>query len=88
MPEHWNHIHVGFHPTAAEALSRKVAAQAARAANATPVPVIASSDLSTAQWNQLVGRIGALPQPKVSLKPSSAAIKDPAKPNGSAGPKH
>jgi hypothetical protein len=36
--------------------------------------------LSTTQWNQLVTRIGALPVPKVSSKPSGAAIKDPKPP--------
>jgi len=88
MPEHWDHIHVGFRPTAAEALSRKASAQAAKAGSSTPVPVIAASDLSAAQWSQLVGRIGALPQPTVAGKPSSAAIKDPAKAKGPAGSKH
>ncbi|HTZ86284.1 MAG TPA: lytic murein transglycosylase [Solirubrobacteraceae bacterium] len=90
MPEHWNHIHVGFHPTSAETLGPKAAqaARAAGAAKATPVPVIASSDLSATQWDQLVGRIGSLPQPKVAGKRSSAAIKDPTKPKGSAGSGH
>ncbi len=89
MPEHWDHIHVGFRPTAEEALSRKVStAQAAKAAKTTPVPVIAASDLSATQWSRLVGRIGALPQPKVAGKRSSAAIEDPAKPKGAAGSKH
>ena len=88
MPEHWNHIHVGFHPTAADLpLTPAAAAQAAKAAKAgqtAPAPVAATSDLSSTQWNQLVTRIGALPAPKVAVKPSSAAIKDPkqSKPNG------
>src|SRR6185437_13877677 len=77
MPEHWNHIHVGFRPTAAEAALGGQAASAARAGKATPSPVIVPSALSTTQWNQLVTRIGALPAPKVATKRSSAAIKDP-----------
>ncbi|HUA74410.1 MAG TPA: lytic murein transglycosylase [Solirubrobacteraceae bacterium] len=86
MPEHWNHIHVGFRPTAAEAAASGASApDAAQAAQATPTPVIAPSDLSSTQWNQLVGRIGALPAPNVATKPSASAIKDPAKPKGSAG---
>jgi soluble lytic murein transglycosylase-like protein len=76
MPEHWNHIHVGFRPTAAEAPQNGQAARAAGAKGA-PTPVIAPSELSSAQWNQLVGRIGALPAPKVAAKPSKSAIKDP-----------
>jgi hypothetical protein len=78
MPEHWNHIHVGFRPTAAELpLNAQASAKAAAAGKATPQAVIAPSDLSTTQWNQLVTRIGALPAPKVAAKPTSAAIKDP-----------
>jgi hypothetical protein len=73
MPEHWNHIHVGFHPSAVQLPLNGQAASAAKA----PSPVIVPSDLSTTQWNQLVTRIGALPAPKVAAKPSAAAIKDP-----------
>jgi soluble lytic murein transglycosylase-like protein len=87
MPEHWDHIHIGFHPTAGEvSLSTATTAKAAHSAAAgktAPAPVIVPSDLSTTQWNQLVTRIGALPAPKVAVKPSSSAIKDPksSKPN-------
>jgi Transglycosylase SLT domain len=77
MPEHWNHIHVGFRPTAAQLPLTGQAATAARAGKGAPSPVIVPSDLSTTQWSQLVTRIGALPAPKVAAKPSSAAIKDP-----------
>ncbi len=77
MPEHWNHIHVGFRPTAAQLPLNGQAATAASAGKGAPSPVIVPSDLSTTQWSQLVNRIGALPAPKVAAKPSSAAIKDP-----------
>jgi membrane-bound lytic murein transglycosylase B len=77
MPEHWNHIHVGFHPSAAQLPLNGQAAQAAAAGKAAPTPVIVPSDLSTTQWNQLVTRIGALPAPKVAAKRSPAAITDP-----------
>jgi soluble lytic murein transglycosylase-like protein len=78
MPEHWNHIHVGFHPTAAQLPPNgHAAASVAAAGKGAPSPVIVPSDLSTTQWNQLVTRIGALPAPKVAAKPSSSAIKDP-----------
>jgi soluble lytic murein transglycosylase-like protein len=83
MPEHWNHIHVGFRPTAAQLpLNGQAAASAASAGKGAPSPVIVPSDLSTTQWNQLVTRIGALPAPKVAAKPGPSAIKDP-KPAGS-----
>jgi soluble lytic murein transglycosylase-like protein len=80
MPEHWNHIHVGFRPAGGEVPAAPGAsadaAHSARAAKSAPAPVIAPSDLSTTQWNQLVARIGSLPAPKVAAKPSSSAIKD------------
>ncbi|HEY2217225.1 MAG TPA: lytic murein transglycosylase [Solirubrobacteraceae bacterium] len=87
MAEHWNHIHVGFRPTAADAPLSAAAAKAAHAAGAgaTPSPVVPSSDLSTTQWSQLVTRIGALPAPKVAGKRSPSAIKDPAKGKGTQG---
>jgi soluble lytic murein transglycosylase-like protein len=78
MPEHWNHIHVGFRPTAAQLpLNGQAAASAAGAGKGAPSPVIVPSDLSTTQWNQLVTRIGTLPAPKVAAKPGPSAIKDP-----------
>lgn len=83
MPEHWNHIHVGFRPVAGNVpLNPASAAKAAHSATAgktAPKPVLVPSDLSTAQWNQLVTRIGALPAPKVAAKPSPSAIKDSKK---------
>jgi hypothetical protein len=33
-------------------------------------------ELSTAQWEQLIARIAALPAPTVAVKPSSGAIPD------------
>ncbi len=82
MPEHWDHIHVGFRPVAGDVpLSPAAAAKAAHSAGAgqtAPAPVLALNPLSSTQWNQLVTRIGALPTPKVRVKPSSSAIKDPS----------
>jgi membrane-bound lytic murein transglycosylase B len=84
MPEHWNHIHVGFRPAPGGVqLTPAAAAKAAHSAGAgktAPTPVMAPSALSSTQWNQLVTRIGALPAPKVSLKRSSSAIDDPKQP--------
>jgi hypothetical protein len=84
MPEHWNHIHVGFRPAAgAVALSPADTAKAAHSAGAgqtAPTPVVEPSALSDTQWSQLVTRIGALPAPKVAAKRSPAAIKDAKQP--------
>jgi hypothetical protein len=89
MPEHWNHIHVGFRPAAGDVpLSPAASAKAAHSAGAgqtAPTPVVEPSALSTTQWNQLVTRVGALPAPKVAAKRSAVAIPDhpkQAKPKG------
>jgi hypothetical protein len=88
MPEHWNHIHVGFRPTATEVpldpAAAGNAAHSASAGKAAPAPVIVPSDLSTTQWSQLVNRIGSLPAPKVAAKRTPSAIKDPTKVDGAA----
>ncbi len=84
MPDHWNHIHVGFRPTAGEVpLTPGAAATAAHSAGAgktAPAPVVVTEQLDTTQWNQLITHIAALPAPKVSVKKSSAAIKDAKQP--------
>jgi soluble lytic murein transglycosylase-like protein len=81
MPEHWNHIHIGFHPAANELPAAPgatgKAAHSASAGKSAPAPIVAPSDLSTTQWNQLIARIGSLPAPKVAAKRSGSAIKDP-----------
>ncbi len=56
------------------------ASGAARRAAAPAAPLAAGSDLSPAQWNQLIGHIAALPVPVVAAKPSSSAIPDPKHP--------
>jgi soluble lytic murein transglycosylase-like protein len=79
MPEHWNHIHVGFHPAAGQLPATPAAggaAHSARTAKSTPAPIVVPSDLSTTQWNQLVARIGSLPAPKVAAKRSASAVND------------
>jgi membrane-bound lytic murein transglycosylase B len=80
MPEHWNHIHIGFRPAAGDvAVSPATASKAAHSANkgkTAPAPVVTGTDLSSAQWNQLDSRIGGLPVPKVQAKRSGSAIKD------------
>jgi hypothetical protein len=78
MPEHWNHIHVGFRPAAGQSITPTAtgAAHSARAGKSAPAPIVVPSDLSTTQWNQLVARIGALPAPKVAAKRSSSAVND------------
>ncbi len=72
LPTAWNHIHIEFLPVRAVA-----AAHAAAAGPPAASPLAVSGELNEAQWGQLIGRIAALPKPKVSVTPSSAAIRDP-----------
>jgi soluble lytic murein transglycosylase-like protein len=79
----WNHIGLAFQPaTATKTLNSAAAAtvaHSARSGRIAPSPLVTTSALSSAQWNQLMDRVAALPMPKVSTKPSSAAIPDPPK---------
>jgi hypothetical protein len=83
LPEHWNHIHIGFHPVAATpALGTVASAVAAHSAGRgqtapSPLTTVVSGELSPAQWDQLIARIAALPAPPVAAKPTSSAIRDP-----------
>ena len=81
MPERWNQIHVDFRPaSAAAALGSPAgapAAHSARAGHAAPAPLLVSGGLNSTQWSQLITQIGALPAPKVAVKPSAASIRDP-----------
>lgn len=76
-----NHIHLVFRrATAASTLSPIAAAKAAHSARTgqtAPSPLVTTSILSPAQWNQLMGRVGTLPMPTIATKPSSSAIPDP-----------
>jgi membrane-bound lytic murein transglycosylase B len=84
-PQSWNQIQIEYHPMAqAAALTPATAGAAARAAaaaaRAAVTPLSTGGQLTPAQWDQLVTRIAALPAPKVAVKPSSSAIRDPKKP--------
>ncbi len=74
----WNHIQLGF-----GAFTASVSARAARAHRTSAGDVAGESlhglggGLSQAEWNSLLTRIAALPQPAVAAKPSSAAVRDP-----------
>jgi soluble lytic murein transglycosylase-like protein len=77
MPEQWDRIHVDFRPTASAATLSSAAAHSARAGHAAPVPLVVGGGLSGTQWSELITHIGALPAPKVAVKPTAAAIRDP-----------
>jgi membrane-bound lytic murein transglycosylase B len=68
----WNRIRIGFAPIAASAHTAR-----AGHAHKTHSLLTASGSLDQEQWNQLITRVAALPQPAVTGKPSAAAIRDP-----------
>jgi soluble lytic murein transglycosylase-like protein len=84
MPEQWDHIHLAFRPVGAAATLSSAAsaatAHSGHAAHAAPVPLVISGGLSGAQWSQLITQIAALPAPKVAVKPTASAIRDPKRP--------
>lgn len=75
----WCTIRVAF---PAPAGARGAAGTAGKGSKAVASSTVASSalllggGLRSAQWSSLLGRIGAIPQPKITRKPSSAAIPD------------
>lgn len=75
------HISLRFLPprpgTALRPTAVGTAAHSAKTGSAAPAPLVTTTVLSPAQWDQLITRVGALPSPKVATKPSSAAIADP-----------
>jgi soluble lytic murein transglycosylase-like protein len=77
----WNRIQLVFRPARATTTLNPAAAttvaHSARSGRTAPSPVVTTSALSAAQWNQLMQRVAALPVPILATKPSSAAIPDP-----------
>jgi Transglycosylase SLT domain len=80
MPDHYNHIHVGFRPVGVSpSLGPGAAAAASRAgrrASSVASSTATGGGISAAQWDRLIQRISALPTPVVARKPSAAAIHD------------
>jgi soluble lytic murein transglycosylase-like protein len=76
-----SHIHLEFAParttTALNPAAAATVAHSARSGRTAPSPLVTTSALSAAQWNQLMERVGALPIPAIRTKPSSAAVADP-----------
>ena len=64
----------------AAASGKAKAAHSAPTGHSAPSPLSVSGELSAAQWEQLIARVGALPVPTVSTKPSSSAVADPLQP--------
>jgi hypothetical protein len=59
MPDHYNHIHVGFRPLLAESAG---------------LDGSLSSSITPSEWIKLIARLGEIPDPTVANGPSAAAI--------------
>jgi hypothetical protein len=82
-PDHGSYIELVFEvakPGPAAATAKAKAAHSAPTGHSAPSPLSVSGELSAAQWEQLIARVGALPVPTVSTKPSSSAVADPLQP--------
>ncbi|MGD0455602.1 MAG: hypothetical protein ABSB69_18610, partial [Solirubrobacteraceae bacterium] len=79
-----NRIHLEFRPALAtptlNAAAAGTVAHSAGSGRTAPPPLVTTSALSAAQWNQLMERVAALPTPTIKTKPSSAAVPDPKRP--------
>jgi soluble lytic murein transglycosylase-like protein len=79
-PAYSDQIQLAFRPlptsSSLATAATGTAAHSAKAGATAPVPVVTTSPLSAAQWNQLMTRVSALPVPTVKTKPSSQAIPD------------
>jgi hypothetical protein len=77
LPTAWDGIQVGFLARRATTVPIGSAAGVHPAGQAARAPLAVGGDLSPVEWDRLIARIAALPQPTVAAKPSSAAIRDP-----------
>ncbi len=74
-PAYWNRIRVSFQPAAHAPAAH--AGSAAHAHSALAPSPLTSTFVSATQWQQLMGRVGALPVPAVRTTRSPAAVPDP-----------
>jgi hypothetical protein len=79
--DHGRYVEITFlPPVKRSATSAAVGAKAAHSAGAKGKPAVSplavGTALSSAQWDQLISRIGTLPKPNLKTKPSSSAIPD------------
>jgi hypothetical protein len=76
VSSHWNRLELTFQPPAAPLAGASGVAHSAGKGKTAAAPVVTTTVLSSLQWSQLVGRIGAIPAPKIAFKPTSSAISD------------
>jgi hypothetical protein len=61
MPDHWDHIHVGYYPRGTGASPRQQSKQFA-------------SLLKAKQWQKLIGRLSEIKNPRVPTSPSRYSL--------------
>lgn len=76
--QQWRTIRVAFSaPAGSSGATATVPGAAAHAAKRIKSStLLVGGGLGSSQWSSLMGRIGAIPQPRISRKPSSASIPD------------
>ena len=74
-PSFADRMRLQFAPAAR--VRKPAVAASAKAGAPAPSPLLTPTYISPVQWGQLVTRIGALPAPHITTKPSPAAIPDP-----------
>jgi hypothetical protein len=72
-------LQLEFAPAAAHSALKATssAAHSAGKGATAPAPIVTTNSLTATQWSQLINRIGAIQEPKVDTKPTSAAVPDP-----------
>ncbi len=66
LPDHYDHVHVGYHPIA----------------SGDPLEEQFSTLLKPDQWQRLIKRLGQIENPDVPVKPSRFAVPDEKQPGG------
>ena len=66
MPDHYDHVHIGYHPVEA----------------GNPLEAQFSALLKPDQWQRLIGRLGQIENPEVPIEPSKYSLPDKTKTGG------
>ena len=61
LPDHYDHVHIGYYPVATEA---------------NPLEAEFSALLKPEQWQRLIGRLGEIENPEVPIGPSKYSLPD------------
>jgi hypothetical protein len=73
LPDHWDHIHVGFYPRPGDINYRGASASSGGAIGSASQQL--DSLLKPGQWKHLIGRIAKIHNPRVPTSPSRYSVK-------------